>query len=783
MPIARIQMPDGRIARIEVPEGTTPEQAQRLAQSVVPMQAARADLERQIASLPPEAQRIGRERFAADPRIRALEDQTRAARPAPKAPARQRGTGIAPLDFVADNFNEALIGIPQGLENIGAAITDPLVGLVYGNNTVDALRQKRQGRYDAASRLLSTQERPVARMTGQIGGTIPLAAARAPAIAGKFAPVATRAIQGAIGGAAVRDSNSDAAPSVAVGTAANVLLPPALSWAANTTLGRKITDGTARLAAPAINKAGELADNAAEGVLRLGSNAVGLPYKAPSAAAPSLIAPRAPVAPPPVAELGRAERVRLERLRRSGVSEPTTGMVTRNPNAWTFEQETAKRYGDVGAPIQQSLLTADQQLGARARELVRNQGGTIGREEVGQRVIDAAKARNKALSDEVSALYTRARENFGDQRVTNLASLRDLPNNPDWADNAVYDDMLAQLNKRLAKYADADGGATGLTVSQAEELRKFVSNLGPDNPQTFAIRRTIQNAIDTDVLDNVGGAPFAQARAAAAARFDEFGQTLPGRLVNDAIPPERVGQRVLGDGVTLEDMRDLRTTLQAAPGGEDALQAMNAQMVEDTLRPALNPEGGVAGATVLQNFQKNAPRLRTVLAPEQYKNLRRFALAARDARAAVPNSNVNYSNTASAYSNYFAPVAAPDRGVVGNVVANYGPRAVGAGLGGLFGLVAGNPTVGAGAGLGATMALQEMAERRATDALSRRMAEQVMAARNPQMAAQLASVNQWQAQQDALIAAERDGLTALLGSNPVIGGAASGGIFGQRKQR
>lgn len=36
MPIARIQMPDGRVARVEVPDGTTPEQAQQMALQVIP---------------------------------------------------------------------------------------------------------------------------------------------------------------------------------------------------------------------------------------------------------------------------------------------------------------------------------------------------------------------------------------------------------------------------------------------------------------------------------------------------------------------------------------------------------------------------------------------------------------------------------------------------------------------------------------------------------------------------------------------------------------------------
>ena len=36
MPVARFEMPDGRIARFEVPEGTTPEQAQAMIQEALP---------------------------------------------------------------------------------------------------------------------------------------------------------------------------------------------------------------------------------------------------------------------------------------------------------------------------------------------------------------------------------------------------------------------------------------------------------------------------------------------------------------------------------------------------------------------------------------------------------------------------------------------------------------------------------------------------------------------------------------------------------------------------
>lgn len=230
----------------------------------------------------------------------------------------------------------------------------------------------------------------------------------------------------------------------------------------------------------------------------------------------------------------------------------------------------------------------------------------------------------------------------------------------------------------------------------------------------------------------------------------------------------------MGPGVPLADLRDLKTTLRNAPGGDAALRALPAQMVEDTLKPALSAEGGVRGASVYENFVKNAPRLRAMLDPADYKDVRRFALAARDARAAVPNSNVNYSNTASAYANFFAPAQQEQtKGLLGT----YGPRVMGAAAGTVG---AANPLGGVGGWL-ATQAAQDIAERRSADALSRRMAEQVFAAQNPQTAAELAAIQQWQAQQDALIRAERDRLTATIGGTPLLGGATVG--FTERRRK
>jgi hypothetical protein len=66
MPIARFQMPDGRVGRFQVPEGTTPEQAQQMIsaqmgqqQAPTPAPAARKpfgqDLGDAIADVPRQA--------------------------------------------------------------------------------------------------------------------------------------------------------------------------------------------------------------------------------------------------------------------------------------------------------------------------------------------------------------------------------------------------------------------------------------------------------------------------------------------------------------------------------------------------------------------------------------------------------------------------------------------------------------------------------------------------------------------------------------------------------
>lgn len=469
--------------------------------------------------------------------------------------------------------------------------------------------------------------------------------------------------------------------------------------------------------------------------MRLGPKTAGAAPRIPS---PLADAPR--VSANPVAPLGRKAVVRDATLRRAGVQNPTTGMVTRDPRMWNFEQETAKLNG-AGDDMSAALIGVDDDLRRGARGIVDRQGGAIGREATGKRVGGVLADKNEALLSDVGDLYKQVRSEVGDARIPTLDNLAASQSHPEWWGNADFDNMAASINKRLSLMADADGGAAGLNVKQAEELRKFIGNLGADSKQTYAMRKVFQNALDTDVLDNFGGAPFAEARAARAAVHQEFTKTLPGKVAEGDIPAELLPKRLMSENsTTLDDLRALRSSLtsgRTAARGQEALDAIGAQVMDDMLKKYIPEEGTVKGGALFSEFQKNAPRLQIILGPERYKELRRLAQAARYATAEVPRSNPNYSNSASGVANILGPEVTQK--AASNLWPNLARRTAGAAVGATVGSVfpGAGTAAGAVAGDQAAAAFNRSMASRAARTAGEKVAEQVRVARDPAAAARL----------------------------------------------
>ena len=124
-------------------------------------------------------------------------------------PRRQPGTGIAPVDFTLNAVNEALIGIPQGAVEMGAFFTDPLVGLVYGEEAKAKAKQNRTNFFNDLSRVFSSEPMSVYREVGKtvVPGAavsrtarmaIPLAQ-KAPVVGNALARLAETTASGGIG--------------------------------------------------------------------------------------------------------------------------------------------------------------------------------------------------------------------------------------------------------------------------------------------------------------------------------------------------------------------------------------------------------------------------------------------------------------------------------------------------------------------------------------------------------------------------------------------------------
>lgn len=124
-------------------------------------------------------------------------------------PRRQPGTGIAPVDFTLNAVNEALIGIPQGAVEMGAFFTDPLVGLVYGEEAKAKAKQNRTNFFNDLSRVFSSEPMSVYREVGKTVApgaavsrtarmAIPLAQ-KAPVVGNALARLAETTASGGIG--------------------------------------------------------------------------------------------------------------------------------------------------------------------------------------------------------------------------------------------------------------------------------------------------------------------------------------------------------------------------------------------------------------------------------------------------------------------------------------------------------------------------------------------------------------------------------------------------------
>lgn len=229
MPIARFQMPDGRIARFEVPEGTTPEQAQAQFQqwqsSQSAQQAAPAQPDQAPTEQPGMLERLGNLFTGADRETRATQE----------LPELQNSGILAGLDIPATQGAAlaAAIGTMTNPEEIAQALqaASPDIGIQYdekgniiaANNRTGARavinKPGVSGLDVAQGTALLAAFAPAGRAATAAGGGI----ARQAAVLGAGSAATQAAIEGAQAGAGGEFNASDVALSGALGAASPVI--------------------------------------------------------------------------------------------------------------------------------------------------------------------------------------------------------------------------------------------------------------------------------------------------------------------------------------------------------------------------------------------------------------------------------------------------------------------------------------------------------------------------------------------------------------------------------
>lgn len=337
---------------------------------------------------------------------------------------------------------------------------------------------------------------------------------------------------------------------------------------------------------------------------------------------------------------------------------PTKSMVTRAPRDWTLERNLQKlaqspdeQLSSVGQELtgvyegnNKALIDRLQKLSGGLPKATQESHGMA----VMQSIDDLASGTQKQVSD----LYEGVRQLKGDQLASDAKELASTLD--DLKDNTYAEKLVSSVANKLKRFGmlDKDGNLTSntLTVTQAEELRKFVNKL----PNDFG-KKDIIRAIDADVMSGLGEDAFGKARAAAQQRFNLLDNPTTQRALNTfgELSQGKTAQNFIKSQVidaAEQDVGTLVNTLSKLPA-EKAAQAMSslrAGVMQHLQEKAINPNSGQFSGAAFNKAIKEIGegKLAKILGQDQLKNIQNLARAGIDATYQPAFSAVNNSNTA-----------------------------------------------------------------------------------------------------------------------------------------
>jgi len=618
MPIARVQMPDGRIARIEVPDGTTSQQVEAFV-----LESSNGTRKAPLDAIEKSA----------------LEAQKPTA-----------------LERFGRGFSDITQGVKQGYLMAKDALTSPSMSdMVTGDRESDRYsREKSQelARYEKG-------RGPDAgvdwmRMGGNVVATAPTLIIPGAGASSLGMRALSGAAQGAVSsGAMFTPEGESKLTQTLLGAGIGAAVPVAV---------QAVKQAVQKAATSALPTGGTISLPNLRGQIEIELRQQGIDFnKLTSTVQQSLLADAQNVLKTNM-QLDPTQLARKADIEAVG-AKGTKAAVTRNPRDWRTMQNL-RGVDDVGEGIAARQSGDAQAMTGYLSRL--RQGAATTPLEAGESTIGALRWQDAVIKSGVDKAYGAARDNLG------RASPMDAKAFSDAANLALDDQMLgAYLPGQVRTILnDVSAGKIPFNVNTAVQMDSVLSaaqrSAGRGSPEALAIGKVRDALNSAPIADNVGQdakRAFDTARAAARGRFALHEQVpAMAAAIDEAAPDRFVKKFVLdADAGTLRDtLRQLRSTPDGAAAVADIkgtvidnllMKATGATSVEDL---AARPFSGRNFAKALDAIPHE--KLHAIFTPDELNSLRTLQRASKYLTEEVPFSDVNHSKTAAAMANLLAKI-------------------------------------------------------------------------------------------------------------------------------
>lgn len=626
--IARVQLPDGRVARLEVPDGATPEQIESFVFNNInkPQSAAARDTAK-------------------------FEEKIRS-ETAPGALAR-----------VGRGFMDVGQGVKQGYLRVKDLLTAPsFTDLITGTRESDRYTREVD---DEIARYERGRGPDAGIDWMRLGGNI---AATAPAMlvpGGAAASLPVRMLSGAAGGGAASAAmftpeGESKAGQIALGTLFGGAAPAGF-------------EVVKRAAAPVVRKVSELvrgpaAQNlpALAGEIEIKLQAQGVDWNKLTQTVKDSLLKDAQGA---LAAGGTLDDAMLKNkaLIESVGATPTRASVTRAPRDWQTEKNLRGIQG-----VGDEIVTREQE-NARAmvdylgRLRTQSGGKTSTAVETGESAVGAIRAADKAKEKVVDDLYAAYRSSGAKDALVPETKLTEALTKI--IDEVGLDNVPPAVQARLKNFGFLGGERTrNLTVMEADTFNKLLNANRPAAGGGVKAVGMLQSALNKSLLDvplenKAGAEALIKARAAASQRFteQEAGSGIAAAI--DDVHPDKFVQRFIVSAPA-RDMKATLAELAKTPQGAQSIADIKGHVLDSLLlkatgRTNIDDVAGSAfsGAKFGKALDAIEPeKLHALFKPAELESLRTLQKASKLLTEEVAFSDVNYSKTTSALANLFLKI-------------------------------------------------------------------------------------------------------------------------------